>query len=300
MRAARAVDARLGEALLGEVLVSLQPVEHLDHLAITSPGSGASTACADASPGPAPPGRACGSSLRCISARLCSRCASHCSARPFSERAGALVFTCFGVAGGMLRNAHGLAHLVLDLAASSVLAGTRGRCPALADLRRCRRTRRDLVLDHLTRVWLLTASSRSLTWLIRRTSSAHAGVEFERVAAGRGLRSAEHHADLACGIWLVKITMRPAIDAVSLRSACDIKRACRPTAESPISPSISRLGHQRRHRIDHHQVDGVGTHQRVGDLQPAHRCRAADEQVVPGSRPAHLACDRIQRVLRRR
>ncbi len=29
---------------------------------------------------------------------------------------------------------------------------------------------------------------------------------------------------------------------VSLRSACDIRRACRPTWESPISPSISAFG----------------------------------------------------------
>ena len=30
--------------------------------------------------------------------------------------------------------------------------------------------------------------------------------------------------------------------AVSLRNACDIKRACKPIFESPISPSISALG----------------------------------------------------------
>jgi hypothetical protein len=30
--------------------------------------------------------------------------------------------------------------------------------------------------------------------------------------------------------------------AVSLRSACDIRRACRPGSWSPISPSISALG----------------------------------------------------------
>ena len=32
------------------------------------------------------------------------------------------------------------------------------------------------------------------------------------------------------------------IEPVSLRSACDIKRACRPGKESPISPSISARG----------------------------------------------------------
>ena len=45
-------------------------------------------------------------------------------------------------------------------------------------------------------------------------------------------------------IWLMKITMQfdRLMLAVSLRSACDIRRACRPTCESPISPSISAFG----------------------------------------------------------
>src|SRR3569623_1408011 len=45
-------------------------------------------------------------------------------------------------------------------------------------------------------------------------------------------------------IWLMQITrvLERLMLAVSLRSACDISRACRPTCESPISPSISALG----------------------------------------------------------
>jgi hypothetical protein len=45
-------------------------------------------------------------------------------------------------------------------------------------------------------------------------------------------------------IWLMKITMvlERLIEAVSLRSACDISRACRPGCESPISPSSSARG----------------------------------------------------------
>ena len=44
--------------------------------------------------------------------------------------------------------------------------------------------------------------------------------------------------------WLMKITMHSllAIAPVSLRMACDISRAWRPTTESPISPSISAFG----------------------------------------------------------
>ena len=45
-------------------------------------------------------------------------------------------------------------------------------------------------------------------------------------------------------IWLMKMTQQRerAIDAVSLRSAWLISRACRPTWESPISPSSSARG----------------------------------------------------------
>ena len=44
--------------------------------------------------------------------------------------------------------------------------------------------------------------------------------------------------------WLINTTtqLERLIAAVSLRSACDIRRACRPTWESPMSPSISALG----------------------------------------------------------
>ena len=45
-------------------------------------------------------------------------------------------------------------------------------------------------------------------------------------------------------IWLMKMTMQREreIEPVSLRSAWLIRRACRPTWESPISPSSSARG----------------------------------------------------------
>ena len=44
--------------------------------------------------------------------------------------------------------------------------------------------------------------------------------------------------------WLMKMTAvrEREIDAVSFRSACDMRRAWRPGSESPISPSISARG----------------------------------------------------------
>jgi hypothetical protein len=117
--------------------------------------------------------------------------------------------------------------------------------------------RRDLVLDHLDPGLV---ADDLLAFLDRADAAdvqAHRGVELERVAAGGGLRAAEHHADLHADLvdedhQQLERLMLP----VSLRSAWDIRRACRPTCMSPISPSISALG-QRRHRVDHHHIDRI-------------------------------------------
>jgi hypothetical protein len=98
---------------------------------------------------------------------------------------------------------------------------------------------------------------------------AHRGVELERVAAGGGLGVAEHHADLHADLVDEDrpCVLERLMLAVSLRSAWLIRRACRPGSWSPISPSISALGVERRDRVDHDDVDRAGAHQRVGDLQ---------------------------------
>ena len=87
------------------------------------------------------------------------------------------------------------------------------------------------------------------------------------------------------------------IEAVSLRSAWLISRACRPGWH--VAHLAFELGarHQRRDRIDHQHVDRAGAHQRVGDLQ---RLLAGvglrDQEVVDID--AELArIDRIERVL---
>ena len=86
------------------------------------------------------------------------------------------------------------------------------------------------------------------------------------------------------------------IEAVSLRSAWLISRACRPG--SAVAHLAFEFGarHQRRDRIDHQHVDRAGAHQRVGDLQ---RLLAGvglrDQQVVDID--AELAgIDRVERV----
>jgi hypothetical protein len=72
---------------------------------------------------------------------------------------------------------------------------------------------------------------------------AHRGVELERAAAGGGLGVAEHDADLLADLVDENERVRDFETVpVSLRSACDMRRACRPMWESPISPSSSALG----------------------------------------------------------
>ena len=57
------------------------------------------------------------------------------------------------------------------------------------------------------------------------------------------------------------------IEAVSLRSAWLISRACEPGCTSPISPSSSERGTSAATEIDHQHIDCAGTHQSVGDFQ---------------------------------
>ena len=84
---------------------------------------------------------------------------------------------------------------------------------------------------------------------------------------------------------------------VSLRSACDISRAWRPTWVSPIWPSSSTRGRQRGDRVDRDQVDRAGADQDVDDLE---RLLAVvglgDEQLVDvDADPPRV--DRVDRVL---
>src|SRR6185295_4045109 len=72
---------------------------------------------------------------------------------------------------------------------------------------------------------------------------AHGSIEFQRIAAGRGFRVAEHDADFHADLVDENDQrIERLILAVSLRSAWDIRRACRPICGSPISPSISAFG----------------------------------------------------------
>ena len=72
---------------------------------------------------------------------------------------------------------------------------------------------------------------------------------------------------------------------VSLRSACDISRACRPTWAVAHLPLQLGAGHQRRHRVDDDDVDRVRSAPASRrSPAPARRCRAG--------RPAGRRCRR--------
>ena len=99
-------------------------------------------------------------------------------------------------------------------------------------------------------------------------------------------------------IWLMKITivLERLIEAVSLRSAWLIRRACRPGRLSPISPSSSARGTKAATEFDDQHIDRAGAHQRIGDFERLFAgVRLRDQKVVDID--AELArIDRIERV----
>ena len=65
----------------------------------------------------------------------------------------------------------------------------------------------------------------------------------------------------------ITIVREREIEAVSLRSAWLISRACEPGCTSPISPSSSARGTRAATEFDHQHVDRAGANQRIGDFQ---------------------------------
>ena len=84
---------------------------------------------------------------------------------------------------------------------------------------------------------------------------------------------------------------------VSLRSACDISRACRPICASPISPSISALRHQRGHRVDDDDVDAARADEHLDDLERLLAVVGLRDQQVVEIDAELLRVRRVERVL---
>ncbi len=101
-------------------------------------------------------------------------------------------------------------------------------------------------------------------------------------------------------IWLMKITMvfDREIEAVSLRSAWLIRRACRPGCTSPISPSISARGVSAATESMTSTSTAPGAHQRVGDLQRLLASVGLRDQQVFEIDAELAGIDRVERVFR--
>ena len=86
------------------------------------------------------------------------------------------------------------------------------------------------------------------------------------------------------------------IEAVSLRSAWLIRRACRPGWHVAHLAFDFGARRQRRDRIDDQHVDGAGAHQRVGDLQRLLAGVGLGNQQVVEIDAELAGIDRVERV----
>ena len=139
-----------------------------------------------------------------------------------------------------------------------------------------------LFLTTLTRVSLPMTSSPFLMAPMRRMSRRTGGVELERVAAGGGLRVAEHHADLHADL-VDEDHQRVGTLDVAGELAQRLGHQARLQARVLVAHLAFDLGlrRQRRHRVDHHHVHRGGAHQHVGDFQRLLAgVRLRDQQVV--------------------
>ncbi len=128
--------------------------------------------------------------------------------------------------------------------------------------------RRDLVLDHLAAGAVADRFRAVLEGLDAADVDAHGGVELQRAATGRGLRRAEHHADLLAelvdedrgGLRLVE---RTGDLAERLAHQSGLETHVR------VAHLALDLGarHEGRHGVDDDQVEGAGADEHVHDLQ---------------------------------
>src|SRR6267143_723163 len=128
--------------------------------------------------------------------------------------------------------------------------------------------RRQLVLHHLDP---RTRSDHLIAFLERTDAAdvqAHRGVELERVPAGSGLRRPEDDADLHADL-VDEHDRRPIAAHHGGQLAQRLRHEPRLQAHVLVAHFAFDLGlgHQRGHRVDHHQIDRSAAHQGLRDLQ---------------------------------
>ena len=125
-----------------------------------------------------------------------------------------------------------------------------------------------LFLTTLTRVRLPTGVGAVLERLDAADVEAHRGVELQRLATGRGLGRAEHHADL-----LAELVDEDRGRAGVVERAGDLAQrlAHQPGLQADVAVAHLALDlgarHERRDRVDDDDVDRAGADQHVGDLE---------------------------------
>src|SRR4051794_21892774 len=124
------------------------------------------------------------------------------------------------------------------------------------------------------------------------------GVEFERVAAGRRLRAAEHDADLHPDL-VDEDDHRPRPRDRAGQLAQGLAHQPRMQPHMAVAHLAFEFGarHQRRDRIDDEYVDRPGAHQRVGDFERLLAgIRLRNQQIVDID-PKLFGIERVERVL---
>ena len=77
-----------------------------------------------------------------------------------------------------------------------------------------------------------------------------------------------------------------------------MRRACRPMCWSPISPSISALGRERRDGVDDDEVDGAGADEGLGDVERLLAGVGLRHEQIAGVDADAAGVLRVERVLR--
>ena len=158
--------------------------------------------------------------------------------------------------------------------------------------------RRHLVLHHLDAGHVADDFLAVLDRADAADVEAHRGVELQRVAAGGGLRVAEHHADLHADLVDEDDDGVGALD-VAGELAQRLGHQARVQADLHLAHLAFdlRLGRERRDGVDHDHVHRVGAHQHVGDLQRLLAGVGLRDQQVVDVHAELLGIGRIERML---
>ena len=127
---------------------------------------------------------------------------------------------------------------------------------------------------------------------------AHRGIKFQRIAAGGGLRRAEHHADLHADLVDEDHHGIGAVDRGG-ELAQRLAHQAGLQAGLAVAHLAFKLGarHERGDRIDDQNVDGAGANERIGDFQRLFAGIGLRDQKIVDIDAELAGIDRIERML---